>query len=69
MSADELRRAAETERADARMFPTAAHVHLALADLFDRHADEFQRTDYGRALTPVEEAAVTLARLINGGAS
>jgi hypothetical protein len=69
MSADELRRAAEAERREwggdlnARLWPSASALHLALADWLDDAAARRYHTP-----TPPDHALI-VARLINGPAS
>jgi hypothetical protein len=78
MSATELRQAAEAERAEwgtresRGYYPTPSAIHLAVADLLDAVDRAARRAGTAADLPEahsIRDAALALARLINGGAS
>lgn len=75
MSANELRQAAETERAEwggtqnARNYPRSSAIHLALADWLDQVADRIEQLTTQNVPPSMRDHAERVARLINGGAA
>ena len=80
-AADELRAAAKVERDDwgewGGAYPKASAVHLALADLLEAHAGDWDASDGDDCCGPDDEcfecsrnkAVLRVARAINDGAS
>ena len=81
---DELRAAAKAERDEwadeTASYPVASAIHLALADLLDAHADDWDDWDEEEAAQCCgpddvcfecgrNKAVLALARAVNGGAT